>query len=102
MIDILEQIELNGFARTIGRLNAVDHDTAHAADEVAIEKRNRGTQAGVQLGLPVSPIVPIQIAAGDAAAVVIEDVEIVSRRIAEKAFQVHLSLGVYRRQPPIE
>src|SRR5205085_9590812 len=77
-------------------------DTAHAADEVAVEKGNRGTQAGVQLGLPVSPIVPIQIAAGDAAAVVIEDVEIVSRGIAEKAFDFHLSLGVHRRQPPIE
>ena len=116
VIDVFEQVELNRFAGPIGRLDAVDHDPPHAADEIAVEKGDRGPQPGVQLGLPVAPVVPVQIAPRHAPAVVVEDVQVVevvgrlrvpsSQRhtewLRQKIVQIHRPLGIHRRQPPIE
>src|SRR4029453_7828394 len=78
VIDVFEQVELDRFARPVRRLNAVDHYPPHAADEIAIEKGNCRPQPGVQLSLPIPPIVPVEIAARHPAAVVVENVQIIA------------------------
>src|SRR5262245_50156287 len=96
VIDVFEQIELNRLAGPIGWLNAVDDHATHAADEVAVEECDRGSQTRVQLGLPVTPIIPIEIPSRDAAAVVVEDVQIIGYGGVKKAINIHLPLGVQR------
>ena len=78
VIDVFEQLELDRFAGPLGRLDAVDHHAPRAADEVAVEEIDRQFQLGRQLGLPVVPGVEAQIALRDAAAVLVEDVQVIA------------------------
>ena len=50
----------------------------HAANKVAIEKRDRGIQSGVQFAAPFVPGVEIQIAAGHPFAATIENVQVIA------------------------
>lgn len=102
VIDVLEQVELNRFAGAISRLDAVDHNATTAVDEVAVEEGDGGAEARVELGLPVLPVVPIEVAASNAAAVVGEDVEVVGQSSIKKPLHIDLLLNIHRRNLPVE
>jgi hypothetical protein len=80
VIDVFEQVELDGFAGAVGGLDSIDDDAPHAADEIAIEERDGGLQSGVELRLPVPPLVPIEIAARHAPPVIVEQMQVIGSR----------------------
>ena len=64
MVDVFEQVKLDRLGRPVHRFDAVDHDAAAALHEVAVKEGNGRPQPGIQLGLPLVPIVPVEIANG--------------------------------------
>jgi len=78
VIDVLEQLDLDRVAGAIDRLDAVDHDAAHAAHETAVEERDRAAEPPSQLGLPVVPGLEVHVGPGHAPAALVEHVQIIA------------------------
>ena len=80
VVEVLEELELDRLGEPLGRLDAVDHDPARAADEVLVEEADREPEDPGQVGLPGVPVVGLEVAAGHAAARAGERVEVVADR----------------------
>ena len=104
MVDVVEQLELDRVARPLDRLDAIDHRAAHAADEIVVEKGDRGVQPPGQLRLPLPPGVEIEIGPRHPAAVLIENVQIVAAGQGRgvEVVQIEMPLGIDRPQLPTE
>ena len=81
VIDVFEQLELDRFARPVGRLDAIDDHPADSADEIGVEKRDRRFQLGGQLRLPIVPSVELHVLPSHPAAGPIENVQVIAGRI---------------------
>ncbi len=83
MIDVLEELELDGFAESIGRLDPVEDDATGASREMLVEKAGGAAEDPGQVGLPFVPLVRLEVPSGHAAARAIDGMEVIADRLGE-------------------
>jgi hypothetical protein len=83
MIDVLEELELDGFAESIGRLDSIEDDPTRRAREMLVEKTNRAAEDPGQVGLPFVPLFGLEVAPGHAPSGAIYGMEVIANRPRE-------------------
>ena len=104
VVDVLEELELDRVAESLGRLQSVEDDPTAPAGEMLIEEAGGAAEDPRQVALPFVPLLGLEIAARDPSAAAVDRVEVIAeRRVKSQAWS---KSGVGRQrvvvQVPVE